>query len=247
MTAVITKDMGIPSILHVCQASRTIALKMYSVWPCDIIYKYGSENSTQSQKPRYLNTLYDTFYIVGPPDPRRNRILQAMSRPITYFPKTSKQFASIRHIHVDFGIYIVVSASLWAQAFRLEKLTIVLHASSSDLYDFEDETDPYDVQQYGFNLGQLGEFDRKSTYSRRMEWVLRRVRKKIENAKAQYPDLHFPEVDITTRVSGCAHDANPPVDEVVDDAKTEDETYDEWTTAAVAHWGRWRRELSLNH
>lgn len=221
----------LPSILHVCQESRIIARRVYTILP----YKDRNQNYN-TQHFAYFNTLYDVFCVrgIGPPAYSENPTLKSLLLPELY--ADSENFSTMRHIRVNFAFLIAIPVKYWLYSFHLETLTIVMYMRHQqwDKLGYEFGSDWYD---HDTGTGPRLQIDHESKYGKRMMWSLQFVQARLQRTKADNPDLHLPHLDVDLMVDPDLTDVEVQegVKRKMISKNDEGDNDSEWYKKAIAH------------
>lgn len=204
----------IPFVLHVCQRSRGVALKIYT----HIAARY--ESGSWPQCEAYFNTLYDSFYMGYEPWNEFKILVDILikfntTRPLqTKVQKDMEQLRNIRRLIVDLNIFGAVPAKVWTEFPKLEKLTIAFYA-----FNTISDTEP---RAYERNL-VFTKAQRGSKYGKRAQWVVTSAKSALEAAKTDGKfEWKLPVIEaLVRRVS------NDEVDDFVEEEWTDREVSDE--------------------
>ncbi|KUJ13226.1 uncharacterized protein LY89DRAFT_155145 [Mollisia scopiformis] len=111
-----SENRDVPSVLHICRESRSVAQQVYTLMPLDMLE--GRE------KRAYFNTLYDFFFIGATNGETWTSFLILVdmviklnsSRPLRpQIQKDVEIFQNIRHLTVDFEVFATARARVWAE------------------------------------------------------------------------------------------------------------------------------------
>ncbi|KUJ17298.1 uncharacterized protein LY89DRAFT_733158 [Mollisia scopiformis] len=212
-----------PVLLHVCQASRMVVLKVYTPMP-----RVAPNHPDAMQ---YLNTLYDRFYIGGQDSWTDHQLLVDIlirlnsTRPL---PKTvqdnMERLLKIRFLLVDFHVFAALPVKIWAEFEQLEKFTIVMYPY--------DETGEWENTPGYSPFPEFVNVTQRSKYGRRAEWILKSARESFEAVKrSDIPKWTIPQLDTVLRtiedndLAGNLEDSSDPNSDPEDEENDDSRWY----------------------
>ena len=229
-----------PAVLHVCRRSREEAVKVYTQLSTTMPYRRRSNR-------RYINTLYDTFYLGGYEYEEFKVLIDLVVKANTtrqLLPEVQddlERLQNIRLLTVDLTVFSAVPAKLWAHFSKLEKFSIAFYPSDMRADTVLIPSSTYDLE--------LVRPQRGTKFGNRARWLVSIIKKALESAaKDVTPHWTVPRIEAVLLMTCRAFDDDVEMEykdedtdieyECSDDEREDTERETKWRgqiTAQITH------------